>query len=176
MGKKPGLAGPLGRGVGTSRPEVCPAGPSQHLAPLVQTRTPSHPVLLPGHPPRPCPPGPADPPSMFQELRLVAGRERGSPVDPCHHPPPSPQCSTRTAKPKWSGKGPHTLPACARCEVWKLRPVHVMLSPQGGTTNPKGTWARAKSGQRGQGRGAACPHSRPLRQGSTPLPSAAGTA
>lgn len=111
MGDKPSLAGPLGRTVCTSRPEVCPTGPSRHLAPLVQTWTPSHPVLLPGPPTRPRrPPDPASPRPRADPLSVpgtqAGHRERkGSPVDPCHYPLPSPpQCSTPIAKSKWCSK------------------------------------------------------------------------
>lgn len=182
MGDKPGLAGPLGRTVCTSRPEVCPTGPSRHLAPLVQTWTPSHPVLLPGppHPPTPTPrPGlPQAPrrPSFSSRNSGWSQGEEGLPSGPLSLPTAKPSTVQHAhCKIQMVQQGTSCPPALGR-EARKLRPECVTLSPQGGTTTPKGTWAKGKSGQRGRGRGAACPHSRPLRQGSTPPPSSAGTA
>lgn len=173
---RPGRA--LGRTVCTSRPEVCPTGPSRHLAPLVQTPRPATLSCSQGPPPTHADPRPGLPqaradPLSVQKLGLVTGRGRAP-----QRAPVTTHCQPSTVqhahcKIQMVQQGTSCPPALRR-EARKLRRMcHAV--PTRWHHHPQRHLGQGKSGQRGRGRGAACPHSRPLRQGSTPARSA-GTA
>lgn len=134
VGNRPGLAGAPGRGVGTSRPEVCPAGPPQHLAPLVQTWTPTHPLLLLGHPPDPA--FPALTPFTVPGTR--AGEEGAPPWTPRYHPPPSPTAQHTCFKVQMVQQS-----VCTHCPpLLGSEACTPYTVPTRWRHPPKGTWAQ----------------------------------